>query len=86
MTCKIFILKLFVISLHLNFFFLILFDSFVFLTPHLHICQSINHYFIASLETSVRMVVMRPKHVASTSYSDKISFVLDCETAGSNAM
>ena len=78
MTCKIFVLKLFVISLHFKCFFEILFENFVFLTPHLHICQSINHYSIASLETSLRMVVMRPKHAASTSYSDKISFVLDC--------
>jgi hypothetical protein len=52
LKCKTFIWKVLVISLYCKFFLAVLIGNIVLMTPCIHIC----HYFIPSLETSLKMV------------------------------
>jgi hypothetical protein len=68
-------------------FFAILFENISFLTPCVHICNRPCHTCIPSLEASLRMTMLRPKHGGGTWEKEKKHLiVVDCVVVGSNAV
>jgi hypothetical protein len=44
-----------------------LLENILFFTPRMDICNRICHYSVPMLETSLRMALLRPKHVGGIS-------------------
>ena len=67
-------------------FLAILFENISFLTPHVHIFNRPCHSCILSLEASLRITTLRPKHGGGTWEKEKYMIVVDCAAIGSNAV